>query len=337
MTGPDSRATGVGSWPGTDSLEAARTVVGELGVDPGLPYLPELPDRGPGADLIGRGAAMLVEMPVDLQPSGWRLVGRGGRDLHRAQTYLTSDIDALAEAADGYRGPLKVTACGPWTLAGALWLPRGERVVTDRGATRDLAQSLAAGLGDRLRAVARAVPGAQLVVQLDEPSLSAVLAGRLTTASGLGRVRAVETGEASAALRGVAHSCRLAGAASVVVHCRADDPPLPTLRDSGADALSLDLASVSGRVWEGLAVAVESGTRLVAGVIDPTRPTVPTSAVVQSITRPWRSVGLTVEQLRWVDVSPVCGLAGVSPTLARQLTTRTVEVARALTEIAAQG
>jgi methionine synthase II (cobalamin-independent) len=123
----------------------------------------------------------------------------------------------------------------------------------------------------------------------------------------------------------------------VVVHCRADDPPLPTLRDSGADALSLDLASVSGRVWEGLAVAVESGTRLVAGVIDPTRPTVPTSAVVQSITRPWRSVGLTVEQLRWVDVSPVCGLAGVSPTLARQLTTRTVEVARALTEIAAQG
>ena len=44
-------ATGVGSLPGTDPVEALRLVTGEL---PDFPHLPELPDRGAGADLIGR-------------------------------------------------------------------------------------------------------------------------------------------------------------------------------------------------------------------------------------------------------------------------------------------
>ena len=43
---------------------------GEL---PDLPYLPELPARGPGAELIGRSAALLVDLPVEIVPSGWRL------------------------------------------------------------------------------------------------------------------------------------------------------------------------------------------------------------------------------------------------------------------------
>ena len=63
------RASGVGSWPGTDVVDAVRTSFGEL-PEPHVPYLPELPGRGPGADLIGRAAALLVDMPVDLQPVG---------------------------------------------------------------------------------------------------------------------------------------------------------------------------------------------------------------------------------------------------------------------------
>jgi len=47
----------MGSWPGTDVRETLA-VVRDLLADPGngvegLPYLPELPDRGPGADLVG--------------------------------------------------------------------------------------------------------------------------------------------------------------------------------------------------------------------------------------------------------------------------------------------
>jgi hypothetical protein len=55
---PAGAATGIGSLPGTDVVEAQRIVFGEL---PELPHLPELPARGPGADLIGRSAGFLVE------------------------------------------------------------------------------------------------------------------------------------------------------------------------------------------------------------------------------------------------------------------------------------
>ena len=45
--------------PGTDPAEAMRVIAGELA---GFPHLAELPDRGPGADLIGRTAALLVDI-----------------------------------------------------------------------------------------------------------------------------------------------------------------------------------------------------------------------------------------------------------------------------------
>src|SRR6059058_4348781 len=103
--------------PGTDALEAARTVVGEL---PQLPHLPELPGRGAGADLIGRSAALLVDLAVDLTPAGWRLVPRPGMDQRRAREFLARDLDALTDVAEGYTGPLKLQATGPWTLAAGL-------------------------------------------------------------------------------------------------------------------------------------------------------------------------------------------------------------------------
>ena len=64
-------ATASGSWPGEDPVEAARVIRGELG-DPHLPFLVELPQRGPGADAVGRSASLLVDLFVDLQPHGWR-------------------------------------------------------------------------------------------------------------------------------------------------------------------------------------------------------------------------------------------------------------------------
>ena len=72
---PPASATGVGSLPGTDPLEALRVVFGEL---PDLPHLTELPGRGPGADLTGRTAALLIDLPVELTPTGWRFAGPSG-------------------------------------------------------------------------------------------------------------------------------------------------------------------------------------------------------------------------------------------------------------------
>ena len=45
--------------PGTSVRDAVALVVGELGEGDGLPHLPELPARGPGADLVGRTLGLL--------------------------------------------------------------------------------------------------------------------------------------------------------------------------------------------------------------------------------------------------------------------------------------
>src|ERR1700683_2858684 len=87
-------ATGIGSMPGTDPAEAMRVVVGEL---PDFPYLPELPDRGPGADLTGRTAALLVDMPVEVTLRGWRLAERPGPGAARAR-YMPAATLGVVEA-----------------------------------------------------------------------------------------------------------------------------------------------------------------------------------------------------------------------------------------------
>ena len=210
---PPQSATGVGSMPGTDPLEAMRLILDEL---PDLPHLVELPDRGVGADMIGRTAGLLIDLPVDTTTRGWRLADRPGRDMRRAQSLLARDLDALEEAADGYQGTLKLQVCGPWTMAASLELARSqEPVLADPGAVRDLITSLAEGVAAHVAGVAARVPGARLLLQVDEPSLPAVLAGEVPSASGFNRVRAVEEADAVSGLRAVLS----ATAAPTLVHC----------------------------------------------------------------------------------------------------------------------
>jgi hypothetical protein len=311
------RATGVGSWPGTDVLDTLRLTFGEL-PEPHLPYLPELPARGVGAELIGRGAAFLVGLPVDLQPSGWRLVHHAGRDLRRAQSWLQQDLDALAEAADGYAGPLKLQVTGPWTLAASVHLPRLERAVADPGACRDIVASLAEGVSEHVRTVRRLVPGADIVVQLDEPSLPAVLIGELKTASGFGRLRAVEEPVVVDGVRAVVEAAGAAGA-QAVLHCCASRPPVATLARTGAAALLLDLERLDQAAWESVGVAVEAGTALWAGAV-PTSGAVPRpEEVAEAVWRPWRNLGLETSHLAGVVITAACGLAGSTPDHARQV------------------
>lgn len=321
-------ATAVGSWPGEDVAEALAVVLGEL---PDLPHLPELPARGPGADVIGRTAALLVDLPVDLQPSGWRLVDRPGRDLRRGQSWLRQDLDALAEAADGYRGRLKVQVAGPWTLAASVWLPRGDRVVIDAGARRDLVASLAQGVSEHVADVRRLVPGADVVVQVDEPSLPAVMQGRLPTASGWGRLPMIEAPEAREGLRTVLAAAVTAGAATVVHSCAAD-VPVALIVEAGAQAASVDVALLGSRGWESVAVAVEAGVALWAGVV-PTSGELPDAAALADlVARPWHELGLAPSLLHSVVLTPTCGLAACSPEQARRILVRTREAAEALDE-----
>ncbi len=95
--------------------------------------------------MIGRTAGMLVDMYAHVEPSGWRISDRPGRDTRRARSWLGEDLDALEESTQEYDGTLKVQAVGPWTLAAALELRGGEAALADPGACRDLAGSLAEG------------------------------------------------------------------------------------------------------------------------------------------------------------------------------------------------
>ena len=86
-------------------------------------------------------------------------------------------------------------------MAATIELARSqEPVLADRGAVGDLTASLAEGLAGHVAEVAARVPGARLLLQLDEPALPAVLAGAVPSASGLNRVRAVEPADAEAGL-----------------------------------------------------------------------------------------------------------------------------------------
>ncbi|MEV6587863.1 methionine synthase [Streptomyces acidicola] len=329
-------ATGVGSMPGTDAREAAKTVTGTFeGPETGMPHLPELPARGPGADMIGRTAGMLVELFARVEPSGWRIGDRPGRDTKRARSWLGEDLDALEEFTQEYEGPLKVQAVGPWTLAAALELKNGEAALSDPGACRDLAGSLAEGLRSHIEDVRRRVPGAEVVLQLDEPSLVAVLRGQVKTASGYRTHRAVDRQVVEATLRDVIGAQGTHGThGPVVVHSCATDVPFALLRRAGASAISFDFSLLTERDDDAIGEAVEAGTRLLAGVVPGMDgPLSDPAGSVMGVRTLWRRLGLNPGLLTdAVSLTPSCGLAGASPAYARAVLAHCVRAARSLAD-----
>lgn len=328
---PPGIATGIGSLPGTDPREAARMVAGEL---PDLPYLPELPDRGVGADMIGRTAALLVDIAVEVLPSGWRVTARPGREHRRGVDLLREDLDALDEALEATRPErVKVHAAGPWTLAAGVELRTGHRVLTDRGARREFAASLAEGLAAHAAEVA-ARTGAQVIVQLDEPGLPAVLAGSLPTASGYGNVAAVPAPEAEAALRELIEA--LPG--PVVVHCCAPRPPIRLLRAAGAGALSLDatLLGSDTATLDAVGETWDAGLPLLLGLVPALRPE-GREPDLRQLARPAFDladrVGFARSRLPELAVpTPTCGLAGADPAWAERATVLCRDLGRAFVE-----
>src|SRR5215217_5744049 len=230
-------ATGIGSMPGEDSAEAASIIFGEC---PDFPYFPELPARGVGADLFGRTAALLVDLAIEVMPSGYRVTAKPGHEHRRAVDLLRWDMDAVEEVRQqvGAPGAFKVQFAGPWTLAAGIELTRGHRVLTDRGAVREFAESMLEGLRSHVGELEKRL-NAPIVVQFDEPSLPAVLAGALPTASGYGTVPSVHEPEARESLAFVLEETKRITGQPVIVHCCVPRPPIALLHSAGADALAI--------------------------------------------------------------------------------------------------
>jgi hypothetical protein len=347
--------------PGDDPAEALRIVLGEL---PDLPHLPELPARGAGADLTGRTAALLVDMPVETTPTGWRFAASQGRDTRRARSFLARDLDTLEEIAAGYEGPFKIQVCGPLTLAATIELAASQNpALADPGAARDLAASLAEGIAAHVAEVAKRLPAARVLLQLDEPALPAVLDGAVPTASGLARLAPVEGPVAQETIRGVIEAAGPAAQPFCIVHCCARAAPLGLIGGTGARAVSFDLSLLrrgDSAAHDAVAEAAEAGLGLLAGVvgsragapgsqeIDTERlrgsdapasagpgeaPPPAVSAIVTRVAGLWRRLGLPAE---WcaerMVLTPACGLAGASPGYARTALARCRDAARAVRE-----
>ncbi len=337
--------------PGSDPAQAMAVILGEL---PDLAHLPELPARGVGADLIGRAAAMLVDIPVETTPGGWKLAARPGRDQRRAVGLLSADLDAAQEAAGDWAGPFKVQACGPWTLAAMLELPRSQNpALADPGAVADLTASLAEGIAAHVAEVQGRIPRATVLLQLDEPALPAVLAGSVPTASGLSRIGAVDTTVTSDALRTVLDRAAAFG----LVHCCGRGIPFRIMKDAGAQAVSFDLSLLRGEEeQDALAEVVEAGLGILAGVIQiperlaggpggssarngtagggPPKP----SQTGQGVLDLWHRMGIGVKGLdRQVVLTPACGLAGTTAAGARAALAHCREAARLLPELIEEG
>ncbi|MGH3449948.1 MAG: methionine synthase [Haloechinothrix sp.] len=334
---PDGAATGIGSMPGADAAEAASIIFGEL---PEFPHVPELPARGMGADLLGRTAAMLVDLAVEMMPSGYRVTARPGADHRRGVDLLRWDLDGISHTAEqsGFRPQvIKTQLAGPWTFASGIELPRGHRVLSDHGALREFTESLVEGACAHVAELA-ARTGAKVVMQLDEPTLPEVLAGSLSTPSGYGTVPAVREPEARDLLASVVDRLEKATDAPVVVHCCAHRPPIGVLRGCGAGALALDATLLAGAptsVLDEIGEAWDAGVVFLLGLVPGVDPELPLTlrAAADPALQLVDRLGFNRSILRDRAVpTPTCGLAGASQRWMRRALSLSRDLGKAFVE-----
>jgi methionine synthase II (cobalamin-independent) len=313
--------TGVGSLPGTDYRAALRMTFDAV---PDLAYLPELPARGPWAAVVGRGLGLPSGLPAELSAGEWRLSDAPGVDQRRARATLRDDLDRLEEEAHDYAGRLKVSVAGPWTLAASLGVAHVGRVLADPGARRDLAQSLADGVGELLLEASRRLPEASLVLQVDEPTLPAVAAGAVPTPGGFFRHRAIDLPEIVQGLAWItAEPARRGLEVATLLHSCAPwrgGWPLRSLLSgpgstAGFDGVSFDLDQLAGPDWEALAEAADSGRTLYLGCLPTAGAPRPLGVddVRRRVLAALDRIGVGSAIADRLVLTPACGVASWSP------------------------
>jgi hypothetical protein len=246
---------------------------------------------------------------------------------------LAHDLDVAEEIAGGQSAAFKVQVAGPWTLAATVERSRGDKVLADHGARRDLGQALAEGIRAHCADVRRRIGPEKLFVQIDEPGLPAVLSGDVPTASGFSRHRAVSSQEAAESLTWAADAVSESGAVPVL-HCCARDLPFDVLTRVPLKGLSFDLTTIPSSQYEDLGAWVESGREAWLGAVPATDPhgAEPTATeLTKQVLRWWARVGYQEpESMPDTVVTPGCGLVGASPHWARAALGRCQEIARNL-------
>ncbi len=318
--------------PGVDPLESVRMVVGEL---PLLPFLPELPARQVGADLIGRTAAMLVDLPVEVVPSGYRVTAHAGRDVRRGMDLLARDLDALQDVLDA-------TNNRPDAGQGAARRPvdAGRRHRTDARASGADRSRRAARVHRRRwpRAWPGTLPrwprGPARGCWCSWTSRAWPLSWpvRCAPRPAWARCPPVPEPDARDVLAVVIDAAKAATGQPVVVHSCADRPPIAVFGEAGADAVSFDVTLLDrgpAALLDEVGQAWDSGVTLFLGLvpsIDPPAPVTPYDLARPAL-RMTDQLGMPRSWLADRAVpTPTCGLAGASTTWARRALALTSEL-----------
>lgn len=303
-------ATGVGSMPGLDVRAALSIVTGEV---PDLIHLPELPNRGPGGEMVGRAFGVLNRLDeglaIETTPSGWRLDRSENRVMRRAKSWLAEDLDALEAVAATSAVPVKLQLTGPFTLAASVEAVAGERLITDPGAVRNLVAAVAAAAELHLSEARRRLPLAELVLQIDEPALPSVLAGRIPTRTGRGSLPPLPAAEVERGLTEVAAA--IAAAQGVAwLHCCGRPAPVALASRAGFKGLSVPMPQLSSAEYQDIGDHWDRGGVLVAGLAETTDPV----GIIQRMARFTGEIGLAASAAPTaIAFSPECGLASVDP------------------------
>lgn len=251
--------------PGLRVHESLSIITGET---PYLIHLPELPARGPGADLVGRTFAMLhaldSDFAVETTPTGWRVSAGEPREMRRATSWLGEDLDAIELAASEESAWVKSQICGPLTLAASVEPAMGERLVSDVGARRAFAEAVSEVAIQQLAQLRRRLPNAKLILQVDEPGLQAVVSGSIPTRSGRSRIAPVAAAEAAQLLGQVSAAIHQAGFVAWVHSC-ADFPQWQVLEAAKFDGWSLPAYGIVPETAEALAAHLDRGGQVVLG------------------------------------------------------------------------
>lgn len=301
-------ATAIGSLPGTDMAGALRAMADTF--DELVP-LPELPARGPHAGMIGRAVGVLDGLPVDLAPEGWRLADAADSRARAARRLWSADLDQTEETLAGAPAHVKVGLCGPLTLLAGLHLRRGESVLADSGARRDVVAALAEAVSTLHRDLTRRMPEVTWVLQVDEPGAASVLGGTVPTASGLRRHPPIEAEEAVAAWRSVVAAWPQD---RVWWHGCGREVPWTLLERAAMTCVVVDVTALGPRQLDGLAAWLDAGHRAGLGVVATQQPDrlVRPDEMVARVVGLARRPGIDPSHLQTCLLTPACGLAGWS-------------------------
>lgn len=284
--------TGAGSLPGED-FRGALTAMAEA-LPARLP-LPELPARGAASQMIGRALGLVGGLAFDQQPSGWRLTNHSDRAHRAARAQWRHDLDDVEELLQSFDGVLKVGVAGPWTLAACVERPRGDLLLADHGARRELAEALREGVDELAGELARRLPEVRVEWQVDEPALVAVRDARIPTASGFSKHRAVDVPQLVETLRPFSRA---------TLHCCDDGSWLEVAQRAGFEGVYLPAATAD---IDALGAWVDGGRSVTLGVVDTNAGQLRgRDRIVDAARRVTRELGVG----DWLSLAPDCGLAG---------------------------